>query len=57
MFSLPGAPALSQFRLERLLQALQGVDPRVRALGSRLIHFVDAARRWTKPSWSSSGSC
>ena len=44
MFSLPGAPALSQFRLERLLQALQGVDPRVRALGSRLIHFVDAAR-------------
>ena len=44
MFSLPGAPALSQFRLERLLQALQGVDPRVRALGSRLMHFVDAAR-------------
>jgi phosphoribosylformylglycinamidine synthase len=44
MFSLPGAPALSQFRLERLLQALQGADSRVRALGSRLIHFVDAAR-------------
>jgi phosphoribosylformylglycinamidine synthase len=44
MFCLPGAPALSQFRLERLLQALQGVDPRVRALGSRLVHFVDAAR-------------
>jgi phosphoribosylformylglycinamidine synthase len=44
MFSLPGAPALSQFRLERLLQALQGVDRRVRALGSRLVHFVDAAR-------------
>ncbi len=44
MFSLPGAPALSQFRLERLLQALQGVDARVRALGSRLVHFVDTAR-------------
>jgi phosphoribosylformylglycinamidine synthase len=44
MFSLPGAPALSQFRLERLLQALQCADPRVRALGSRLVHFVDAAR-------------
>jgi phosphoribosylformylglycinamidine synthase len=44
MFCLPGAPALSQFRLERLLQALQGVDPRVRALRSRLVHFVDAAR-------------
>jgi phosphoribosylformylglycinamidine synthase len=44
MFCLPGAPALSQFRLERLLHALQGVDPRVRALGSRLMHFVDGAR-------------
>jgi len=44
MFSLPGAPALSQFRLDRLLQALQSVEPRVRALGSRLVHFVDAAR-------------
>ncbi len=41
---MPGAPALSQFRLERLLQALQGVDPRVRALSSRLMHFVDASR-------------
>jgi phosphoribosylformylglycinamidine synthase len=44
MFSLPGAPALSQFRLERLLQALQGVDRRVRAVGSHLMHFVDASR-------------
>jgi phosphoribosylformylglycinamidine synthase len=44
MFSLPGAPALSQFRLERLLQALQGADRRVRAVGSHLMHFVDASR-------------
>ena len=41
---MPGAPALSQFRLERLLRALQGVDPRVRALASRLVHFVDTSR-------------
>jgi phosphoribosylformylglycinamidine synthase len=44
MFSLPGAPALSQFRLDRLLHELQAVDPRVRAVAARLIHFVDAAR-------------
>src|SRR5271155_2139632 len=44
MFSLPGASALSQFRLERLLQALLGADRRVRAVGSHLMHFVDASR-------------
>jgi phosphoribosylformylglycinamidine synthase len=41
MFSLLGAPALSQFRLDKLLQSLQGRDSRVRAVSSRLIHFVD----------------
>ena len=44
MFSLLGAPALSQFRLDKLLQSLQARDGRVRALASRLVHFVDAAR-------------
>ncbi len=44
MFSLLGAPALSQFRLDKLLQSLQTRDARVRAVASRLIHFVDAAR-------------
>ncbi len=43
MFSLLGAPALSQFRLDKLLQALQGRDSRVRAVSSRLIHFVDSS--------------
>ena len=42
MFSLLGAPALSQFRLDKLLQLLQAVDPRVRTISSRHIHFVDA---------------
>ena len=42
MFSLLGAPALSQFRLDKLLQSLQALDSRVSALASRLIHFVDA---------------
>jgi phosphoribosylformylglycinamidine synthase len=42
MFSLLGAPALSQFRLDKLLQSLQGRDSRARAVSSRLIHFVDS---------------
>ncbi|HEX4150942.1 MAG TPA: phosphoribosylformylglycinamidine synthase [Steroidobacteraceae bacterium] len=43
MFSLLGAPALSQFRLEKLLQSLKSRDPRVTGVSSRLVHFVDAA--------------
>jgi len=42
MFSLLGAPALSQFRLDKLLQSLQARNARVLAVASRLIHFVDA---------------
>jgi len=44
MFSLLGAPALSQFRLDKLLESLKAHDRRVRALASRLVHFVDAVR-------------
>jgi len=44
MFSLFGAPALSQFRLDELLRALKTQDSRVTKLGSRWIHFVDTTR-------------
>ena len=44
MFSLFGAPALSQFRLDQLLRALNVEEPRVQALSSRWMHFVDASR-------------
>ncbi len=44
MFSLFGAPALSQFRLDHLLRALRAEDARVSALDSRWLHFVDDAR-------------
>src|ERR1700730_342643 len=44
MFSLFGAPALSQFRLDHSLRALQAQDRRVTALASRWMHFVDEAR-------------
>jgi phosphoribosylformylglycinamidine synthase len=44
MFSLFGAPALSQFRLDQLLLALKAEEPRVQALASRWMHFVDTSR-------------
>src|SRR5882724_4985261 len=44
MFSLFGAPALSQFRLDHLLRALRAHDERVTALSSRWVHFVDDSR-------------
>ena len=44
MFSLIGAPALSQFRLDHLLHALRAQDKRVTALSSRWVHFVDDSR-------------
>jgi len=43
MLSLLGAPALSQFRLDKLLQSLQARDARIGAISSRLVHFVDTA--------------
>jgi phosphoribosylformylglycinamidine synthase len=48
MFSLFGAPALSQFRLDELLRALKLQDPRVLSLASRWVHFVDTSRRLTE---------
>ena len=44
MFSLFGAPALSQFRLDQLLRSLKAEEPRVQALASRWMHFVDTSR-------------
>ena len=44
MFSLFGAPALSQFRLDQLLRALKTQDSRVARLESRWMHFIDASR-------------
>src|SRR3979490_2663077 len=44
MFSLFGAPALSQFRLDHSLRALRTQNLEVTALSSRWVHFVDASR-------------
>ncbi len=44
MFSLFGAPALSQFRLDHLLRTLRALDARVTGLRSQWLHFVDISR-------------
>ena len=49
MLLLPGAPALSRFRLNKLLAALRSVDPGIDALEAHFHHFVDVARPLTAP--------
>ncbi len=49
MISLLGAPALSPFRLSRLLQELQALNPRVRTISSRLIHWADVSETLSEP--------
>ncbi len=44
MLLLPGAPALSRFRLDKLLGALRAIDPRVESLTAHFHHFVDLGR-------------
>jgi phosphoribosylformylglycinamidine synthase len=43
-FFLPGAAALSEFRLDRLCASLCAVDPRVAGIEARWLHCVVAAR-------------
>jgi phosphoribosylformylglycinamidine synthase len=44
MLLLPGAPALSRFRLDKTLAALRSIDPRVTSVEAHYHHFVDLAR-------------
>src|SRR5882757_9699153 len=44
MLQIPGAPALSAFRIAKLLARLATLEPAVKALDARFIHFVDIAR-------------
>jgi phosphoribosylformylglycinamidine synthase len=44
MLRLDGAPALSPFRLVKLLAGLRALDARIRAVGARYVHFVDVSR-------------
>src|SRR5262245_42691154 len=44
MLRFRGAPALSSFRIERLLAALRRIAPAVRAIEVEFVHFVDTER-------------
>jgi len=44
MLTLPGAAALSPFRLQRLLVTLRASVPGVRALNAQFVHFADVDR-------------
>jgi len=44
MLVLQGPPALSPFRLAKLLERLRALEPAAHAIDARFIHIVDAAR-------------
>jgi phosphoribosylformylglycinamidine synthase len=44
MLILPGARAVSDFRLGKSLDALQALDPAVTAVDARFVHFADVSR-------------
>jgi phosphoribosylformylglycinamidine synthase len=44
MLRFRGAPALSSFRIERLLAALRRIEPAVRSVAVEYLHLVDTAR-------------
>jgi len=45
MLRLRGAPAFSDFRLQKFLSAVQEQVPRVAHLSAEFVHFVDPERR------------
>src|SRR5581483_11546805 len=47
MEMIPGAPALSAFRIAKLLSRLQALEPAVSALETRFVHFADLKRALT----------
>ncbi|MGQ0836433.1 MAG: phosphoribosylformylglycinamidine synthase [Gammaproteobacteria bacterium] len=44
LLELPGARALSDFRIAKLLGRLTAIDTSIRALDARFVHFVEIAR-------------
>jgi phosphoribosylformylglycinamidine synthase len=44
MLTLPGAPAFSQFRLDKFLEDVRALCPAVTALAARRMHFADLDR-------------
>src|SRR5579863_10359543 len=44
MLEIPGAPALSAFRIAKLLERLGTLEPAVTGLAARFMHFADLER-------------
>ncbi|HYL04304.1 MAG TPA: phosphoribosylformylglycinamidine synthase [Steroidobacteraceae bacterium] len=44
MLQIPGPPALSAFRIAKLLDRLSAIEPAVTGLSARFVHFADLAR-------------
>src|ERR1700739_4736943 len=44
MLEIPGAPALSAFRIAKLLERLAAIEPAIRGLTARFVHFADLER-------------
>ncbi len=49
MLTLLGAPALSRFRLERLLHSVKGAAPDVTSLSAHFVHFIDITGQLDEP--------
>ena len=47
MLQLPGSPALSPFRQQKLLTALQAMLPGLRSVQAQYIHFIDVEQQLT----------
>src|SRR6185503_14420383 len=47
LLQLPGAPALSSFRITKLLDLLRAREPDVTGLDSHFVHFADVERPLT----------
>src|SRR6201988_1184888 len=47
MLEIPGAPALSAFRIAKLLDRLTAIEPAIRGLAARFVHFADLERPLT----------
>ena len=43
MLIIPGTSALSNFRINKLLAELQGIDAGILVVTARFVHFVDAS--------------
>src|SRR5450755_225279 len=48
MLQIPGPPALSAFRIAKLLERLQAIEAAVSSLDARFVHFADLAQPLTQ---------